>query len=251
MKKIHVTIIGCISVVFALATLGFASMGVTETNSPSNIATTETLSIALLTTQFDPNEPQPLPVRLGEHGKSMSEDEIKSKTSFELSKFKDTADIKIDGKQINLLDTRLRTNGAVYYYYGPDIDHGDSTTLMDFMNAGGIIVKTSQMKNPEAVFSSLANFEGMQGKTFSVNGIVAHGDEANGISPSIVYLYPGDDRIVSVWANASLEDTIKIAEKLDLENHGLDLSKYTDENWTDGNSMVEPSDEVLPVEPPS
>ena len=64
--------------------------------------------------------------------------------------------------------------------------------------------------------------------------MVSHGDESIDIVPSEVFLYPGDDRIVSVWAYTSLPDTIKIAEKLGLENHGLDLSKYVDKNWTDG-----------------
>lgn len=233
MKRMQLAIICSVAVVFTL-TMSLATIEVKEPDSLANIVQDEILSVNVNLIKVPENSPEEGPITLGEHGQSMSEESIKSKTSFEAAKFKDTANIKMNGKLIHMINTRLGSDNTVYYYYGSDINSNDSTKLIDFMSDGGIVVTTTVMERPDAVYASLANFEGIKGKIFSVNGVVSHGDESHGFVPSEVFLYPGDDRVVSVWAYASLPDTIKIAEKIGLENHGLDLSKYVDKNWTDG-----------------
>ena len=234
MKRMQLAII-CSIVVVSTLIISLANIGFKETNSLANIVQDEILSVNVIHNKGSTeNTPEIEPITLGVHGQSMSEESIKSRTSFEAAKFKDTVDIKMAGKLIHLIDTRLGSDNTIYYYYGPYTNLNDSTRLMDFMDDGGIVVTTMVMERPDAVYAALANFDGIKGKIFSINGVVSHGDESIDIVPSEVFLYPGDDRIVSVWAYTSLPDTIKIAEKLGLENHGLDLSKYVDKNWTDG-----------------
>ncbi|MGI0056938.1 MAG: hypothetical protein ACREAK_06135 [Nitrosarchaeum sp.] len=232
MKRMHIGIICSIAVVFTLA-MSLANTEIKEPTLISNTVPNEILSVNVMYVKVPDNLSEPEPITLGEHGQSMSTESIKSKTTFEVAEFKDTSNIKMEGKSIHLIDTRLGSDNTVYYYYGADSTINDSTRLRDFMSKGGIVVTTAVMERPDAVYAALANFDGIKGKVSSVNGVVSHGDEFNGYAPSEVFLYPGDGRVISVWTDASLPDTIKIAEKLGLENRGLDLSKYVDKNWTE------------------
>lgn len=241
MNRIRLAIICSVVAIFTLV-MTVAGTGINETRILDNVVPEETLFVNVLHIEGPLNAPIMEPITIGEHGKSLSDDSIDKKIHFKAIKLKDNSNIKMDGKLIHKIENRLSSSNTVYYYYGADEKLSDSTKLLDFMKAGGVVITTSVMENPDGVYAALANFSGIKDKIITINGAIANVDAANDVSPTQVHMYPGNDRIVSVWANASVEDTIKIAEKLELQSEVIDLKKYVDPNWTDGpiGSVKEP-----------
>lgn len=231
--------IGSLLAVLAIGIGGYSVMDLTQSEG------NQTLSIALITTEINADRPSPPPITLGEHGDSMTQQAIRSMNNVEFATLDNASEIKMDGKSVDLVDTRLRTNGAVYNYYGVSpVD--DSSTLTEFMKSGGIVVKTTTLKTPEVTYATLANHEDTKGQSFVVDGILAYVSEAHDRVPTTLSLYLDDGRVVSVWANASVEDTIKIAKKLELKSELINLNDYVDSNWTDGLERIPAQTEILP-----
>lgn len=201
----------------------------------------EILAIGLIT-PTDANRPTPSSITLGEHGKEIA---ISNIHSLDVSK------VRMDGKSVKLVDARKSISGTVYQYYGTGSLVNDNTKLTDFMESGGIVVETRTLKFPERTYTTLANHKDTKDQGFIVNGILAFGYEAHSsIVPTTLDLYTDDGKVVSIWTYATLSDTIKIAEKLDIQSGFIDLNDYVDPNWTDGPEF-DTSDEMPIMEPES
>ncbi|HEY4680544.1 MAG TPA: hypothetical protein VIH04_04685 [Nitrosarchaeum sp.] len=201
----------------------------------------EILAIGLIT-PTDANRPTPPSITLGEHGKQVATSNIQSL---------DVSKVRMAGKSVKLDAARESTSGTIYQYYGTGSPVNDNTKLTDFMESGGIVVETRTLRFPEKAYIALANHEDTKGQGFIVNGIMAFGYEAHaGIVPTTLDLYTDDGKVVSIWTYATLSDTIKIAEKLDIQSGFIDLNDYVDPNWTDV-SEFDTSDEVPIMEPES
>ena len=62
-----------------------------------------------------------------------------------------------------------------------------------------------------------------------VDGHVSHLNSIEYSMPAILYVYPGDDRQISIWAYVSDEDIVKIGKKLFIAVQGylpVDLDRY-------------------------
>ena len=194
----------------------------------------EVLVVGLIT-PTDSAVPAPPSITLGAHGDRVS------LTDFDQS-VTDSSKIRMAGNTIQLVDVRAN-NGNVYEYYGSNSPISSNTKLTEFMESGGIIVKTSELRNAQEFYSVLANHEDTKNDWFVANGILAFGYEAHdSIIPTKLDLYTNDGKMVSVWTYATLEDTMKIAEKLELQSGLIDLNDYVDPTWTDGpeRDSVEP-----------
>lgn len=184
----------------------------------------EELAVGLIT-PTESNRPVPPSITLGEHGKQTIPD----------LPILDVSHVKMDGKTVKLEASRKSTSGTVYQYYGSGHPLNDNTKLTDFMESGGIVIETRTLKFPDRTYATLANHVDTKDKGFTVNGILAFGSEAHsGIVPTTLDLYTDDGKVVSIWTYATLSDTIRLAEKLELQSGLINLDDYVNPNWTDG-----------------
>ncbi len=182
--------------------------------------------------------PTPPSITLGEHGA------ISSKTPQSL----EFSDIRMNGKEISYLESR-ESGTTTYQYFGTDFPINSKTKLTEFMESGGIVVETRELRNPKVSYTTLANAPDTKNEWFVANGILAFGYEAHaGIVPTTLNLYTDDGKVVSVWAYATVEDTIKIADKLGLTSGLIDLNDYVDPKWTDGPEID--TREAVPIPEP-
>lgn len=196
----------------------------------------EVLAIGLIT-PTEADRPTPPSITLGEHGV------LTSKAPTTLI----TSNIRMADKPVSFIDARESNNGVIYQYFGTDHPIKADTKLTDFMESGGIVVETRELRFPERTYTTLANAEDTKNEWFVANGILAFGYEAHaGIVPTTLDLYTDDGKVVSIWTYATLTDTIKIAEKLELQSGLIDLNKYVDPNWTDGPEIVMAEPEPIP-----
>lgn len=220
--------------VLSVGIIGFSQLDEQTTNS------NETLAIATISAELNNMRPGPLPITIGEHGTSMTQDAIKTTSNLKFATL-DNVSIEMDGKSISLVDTRLRDNGAIYNYYGQS-PITDSTSLQEFMKSGGIVVKTMELRTPTVTYTTLANHGDTRNSSIIVDGMLSYLFESHDRVPTTLNLYLDDGRVVSVWAYATPEDVKKIAEKLELQSGLINLNDYVDSKWTDGpeRDSVEP-----------
>lgn len=222
-----------IGTLFAVIAVGIVGLSQIEDQTISN---NETLAIAVISPEINNLRPGPMPITLGSHGDSMTQNTIKDVSDLEFATLDKVSEIIMGEKSVSLVDTKLRSNGAVYNYYAPS-SVTDSTTLPELMESGAIVVKTRELRNPTVTYTTLANHEDTRNSSIIVNGILAFISEAHDNVPTTLDLYLNDGRVVSVWANASVEDTIKIAEKLELRSGLINLNDYVDPKWIDGEEI--------------
>lgn len=228
MNSKKLSIIGGLFAVLAVGIVGFSQI---DEQTISN----ETLAIATISPEINNLRPGPSPITLGEHGESMTQNAVRSVSNLDFATL-DNVSIEMNGKSVNLVDTKIRSNGVIYNYYGQS-SVTDSTSLPEFMESGGIVVKTMELKNPTVSYSTLANHENTGNSSIIVDGMLGYLFEAHDNVPTTLNLYLDDGRVVSVWANAAPQDVKSIAEKLELQSGLINLNDYVDSNWTDGEEI--------------
>lgn len=242
MNRKKLSIVGTLFAVLAVGIVGFSQI------EEQTISNHETLAIAMISPEINNLRPGPSSVTLGAHGESMTQDAIRSVSNLDFATL-DNVSVEMDGKSVSLVDTKIRNNGVIYNYYGQS-SLTDSTTLQEFMESGGIIVKTMELRNPTVSYTTLANHEDTSDSSIIVDGMLGYLFEAHDRVPTTLNLYLDDGRVVSVWAYAASEDVKIIAEKLELQSGLIDLNDYVDPKWTDG-PEIDTSKSVLIVEPES
>lgn len=226
MNKKQYSMIAGFSVALALAAIVMISTEQSTVLSIDLIVPTESI------------RPAPPSITLGEHGQQVSLSSVEAKIS-------DTSKISMNGKYVSLVDVRQKGTSTYEYYGAGNIS--DTTTLTEFMKLGGIVVKTYELRKPTVSYTTLANHEDTKNDWFIHNGLLAFAYPAHASQvPTQVNLYTDDGKMISVWTFATVEDTLKIAEKLELQSGLIDLNDYVDPKWTDGPEIVMAEPEPIP-----
>lgn len=244
-RKIISIIIGLGAIVGAIAIVGIATSDSMELLG----STKEVLELTSYATvgKHDPGTPVPqtTTANLGKIGGDViSESELALQSDMKYGKLKHLDTIMMNDENIDYLATKIESGGEVNRFYGTGDTFYDTKSLPNFLSEGGIIVTTNTMSNPEGVFASLANGPESQIQLVEIDGVVTRLVDSKGSGWSKVELYPGDLRIISLWANLPINDLIDLAKKLDVVDQGLDLKEYKDPDWGTNRDNVLDSEPV-------
>ena len=171
----------------------------------------------------------PLVVSMEEKfGPKISHEQLQE-SSFEIASIGEPWYIMIDEQPLDLVGYRQNSqNSTVLAYYDSKITDARQKTMYDFLVNGGVMVITQKLSDPESTYRFLANHQN-QDSMILVDSHVSQLSSIEYAMPAILYVYPGDDRQISVWAYVSDEDIIKIGKKLSITVQGylpVDLDMY-------------------------
>jgi len=173
-------------------------------------------------TPIPPSEPKYVPT-LADFGTATLEEKISDKAPTKIAKFADISGIDPMRADTVLLQIK-EDKGYVYYLYGPPgINVSPDTSVKEFSDAGGLIVRTIVTTNPAA---ALRHIDKTASNYFETNGMSAYWHESTLDYPAYLEIYPGDERKVTVIANNSIDGLVEIAKQLDITPGELDLEKY-------------------------
>jgi len=161
-----------------------------------------------------PDEPR-VEATLAEFGIVVTENNISDNAPTKIAKFVNTS--------LDLLKIQ-EDLGYVYYLYGSQhLDTNSDVSLVDFVENGGVVVRSIVMTNPAV---ALKHIDQEADNYFVLNGMSAFWDEGNEYHSSSVRVYPGDERKITVMATGDKNSIVELVKELNLEPSELDLEKY-------------------------
>lgn len=169
---------------------------------------------------FDPHDSEFIPgadpgILLQDYGKSVTEQDISQRVSFEVAKIQDMSQAKIGNNKLVLLDIKMRSENYVYYLYGsPDMYMNDTSAITDFVTNGGVVVRTAKLSQ-ESPFSEFAkNFRDDASKVYGTITYFTTDENEN----TRADFYPNDGRHITVNARATESEIAQFGSMLDFEN---------------------------------
>jgi len=160
---------------------------------------------------------------LASFGLITSEDKISDVAPKAIAKFADISGINSIQADTSLLQVK-EDYGYIYYLYGPsELDFDSDTSIKEFTDKGGIIVRTIVTTNAAA---ALNHIDKTAHNYFEIGGMSSYWYESTENYPAYLEIYLGDERKVTVIADYSTDGLVEIAKQLDIIPGELDLKKY-------------------------
>ena len=205
----------------AVAMLSISAVTMYENNST-------TLVLKSIDTTVIPETPRGPTLRLGDYGETVTEKSAESISQRDIAKFTDASKITGLTDNVQLLKVKMLNEDYVYYLYGTqNTTVDDSTSLVKFIESGGIVVHTYPMNNPAVFYENHLDRTDASYRTVNeMDATTYQRTDVNDQRPTNVYIYPGDERAILIMANGSSEQVMNLAKQLDITSGTLDLEKY-------------------------